>query len=205
MNKFSARKVLMMIMLMSLFMLTFGCSRNDNDPTENSNTTGESAPAVNRPEEEQLDNEEEEVGENLYYVLYLKHKDQAYIFSDTYSIKLNDKALENKSLGVYVIEELIQQKGVGELINPIHPDTKVLSLVQDGRKVTVDLSNDFTSGMRGTSEDTEATIAMVVNTLITLPGIDEVTLLIDGKKPGTINGLAIKDTYGFITEYYPDK
>jgi uncharacterized protein (UPF0371 family) len=59
--------------------------------------------------------------------------------------------------------------------------------------------------MTGTSEDTEATIAMLVNSLITLPGIDQVTLMIEGEIPETINELVIRDVYEFITEYYPDK
>jgi spore germination protein GerM len=80
-----------------------------------------------------------------------------------------------------------------------------LSLEQDGRKAIVNLSGEFVDGMTGTSEDTEATIAMLVNSLITLPGIDQVTLMIEGEIPETINELVIRDVYEFITEYYPDK
>ncbi|MDW7670367.1 MAG: GerMN domain-containing protein [Bacillota bacterium] len=140
-----------------------------------------------------------------HYVLYLKHREQAFIFSDTYSIQKNDPALADRSLAEYVIEQLIRQRGVGELINPIHPQTKLLSLEQDGRKAIVNLSGEFVDGMTGTSEDTEATIAMVVNSLITLPGIDQVTLMIEGEIPETINELIISEVYAFITEYYPDK
>lgn len=195
---------MIMLLVLIIFLSAAGCS---------STNEAEELPA-DRPEESQDDGENQENNNELsasepvavhHYVLYLKHRDQAYIFSDTYSIQNNNPALADRSLAEYVIEHLIRQPGVGELINPIHPETKLLSLEQDNRKVIVNLSGEFVDGMTGTSEDTEATIAMVVNSLITLPGIDQVTLLIEGEIPETINELIIRDVYEFITEYYPDK
>jgi len=194
-------RIILMVMVM-VMALVVGCRRNEEEAPDQSLQPGDISQETEAVPE--TDNEENPA-DDQYYVLYLKHKDQAFIFSDTYRIKANDPKLENKTLPEFVIEELIKQKGVGELINPIHPETKVLSIQQEGKKITLNLSGEFADGMTGTVEDTEATIAMVVNTLITLPSIDQVSLLIDGNKPDTINGLGIMDVYGFITEYYPDK
>ncbi|SMP37708.1 GerMN domain-containing protein [Anoxynatronum buryatiense] len=156
-------------------------------------------------EEVEPDSMEEESVDRVYYVLYLKHRDQPFIFSDTYSIREDAPELENSSLAAFVVEQLINQQGVGELVNPIPPETQLLSILQDGRSTTVNLSSDFSDNMTGSIEDTEATIAMVVNSLITLPGIDRVILQIDGEIPSEINGLAIRGVYEFVTDYYPDK
>lgn len=202
-NRNFTKYVGLLLILMLAISIT-GCRRSSEEeplpepaPTEIDNSSENAGEAG--------DPEETEQGDRHYYVLYLKHRDQAFIFSDTHSIRENDPLLADQTLSEFVIERLIDQKGVGELINPIHPDTKLLSLEQDGRKVTVNLSQEFVEGMTGTQEDTEATVAMVVNSLITLPGIDRVSLQIEGEQPDFINGLAIRDVYEFITEYYPDK
>jgi spore germination protein GerM len=192
------------LLVLIVFISGAGCSNRN----ESEKLPSEIPDETQNNRENQDSNNEQSVSEPVdahHYVLYLKHRDQAYIFSDTYSVQNNDPALAEKSLAEYVIGQLIRQPGVGELINPIHPETKLLSLEQDGRKAIVNLSGEFVDGMTGTSEDTEATIAMLVNSLITLPGIDQVTLMIEGEIPETINELVIRDVYEFITEYYPDK
>ncbi|WP_343186328.1 GerMN domain-containing protein [Anoxynatronum sibiricum] len=156
-------------------------------------------------EEAETDSLEAESVERVYYVLYLKHRDQPYIFSDTYSIREDAPELEDRSLAAFVVEQLINQQGMGELVNPIPPETQLLSILQDGRSTTVNLSSDFSDNMTGSIEDTEATIAMLVNSLITLPGIDRVILQIEGEIPAEINGLAVRGVYEFVTDYYPDK
>lgn len=194
------KMTMVLLMVIVMVMMFAGCRRNLGEPPVQDPGTDPSQDAV----QEVVDDPANEA-EVHYYVLYLKHKDQAYIFSNTYSIKTNDPQLADKSLAEFVVEALIRQTGVGELINPIPSETKLLSLEQDGKRVTVNLSQEFADGLTGSLEDTGATIAMVVNSLITLPSIDQVTLLIDGNAPGTINGLVIKEFYGFITEYYPGK
>lgn len=159
----------------------------------------------NRKEQEAVTSPESETVDQIYYVLYLKHRDQPFIFSDTRSIREDAPELNDRSLAAFVVEELIQQQGVGELVNPIPSETKLLSILQDGRTTTVNLSNEFAERMEGTVEDTEATIAMLVNSLITLPGIDRVILQIEGVTPDKINGLSIRNIYEFMTDYYPDK
>lgn len=202
MSKKNTMLLIAFVLMIVVINLMTGCRRTDNELPAQEPLPEE---IVEETNEMPMVDDEEEDQENQYYVLYLKHKDQAFIFSDTYHIKADDPKLEGKSMAEFVIEELIKQKGVGELINPIHPETEILSLEQNGRTVTLNFSQEFADGLTGTPADTEATIAMVVNTLITLPSIDRVSLLIEGVKPDTINGLAIQEVYGFITEYYPDK
>lgn len=202
MSKKNTMILIAFVLMVVVIILITGCRRTDHELPAQEPVPEE---IVEETNETPMVDDEEKDQDNQYYVLYLKHKDQAFIFSDTYHIKADDPKLEGKSMAEFVIEELIKQKGVGELINPIHPKTEILSLEQNGRTVTLNLSQDFADGLTGTAADTEATIAMVVNTLITLPSIDRVSLLIEGVKPDTINGLAIQEIYGFITEYYPDK
>ncbi len=204
MKKKLAAKWIIWLLVICLMVTLTACRR-----TTEENSLGEENPDVSdeaAPEPEKaVDSTESSPADLQYYVLYLKHRDQAFIFSNTYSVRENDPVLADRTLNEYVLERLFQQKAVGELINPIHPETQVLSLEQDGRNLTVNLSKHFVEGMKGSKDDTEAVIAMVVNTLITLPGTDRVHLLIEGKKPDQINGLAIKDVYEFMTDFYPDK
>lgn len=202
MNKNKTLLLIAFVLIVVMIIPMTGCRRSETELPAQETVPEE---IVEENNETPRADDVEEDQDNQYYVLYLKHKDQAFIFSDTYHIKADDPKLAGKSLAEFVMEELIKQKGVGELINPIHPETKILSMEQDGRKVTLNLSQEFADGLTGTAADTEATIAMVVNTLITLPSIDRVSLLIEGVKPDTINGLAVQEVYGFITEYYPDK
>ncbi|MCC5909321.1 MAG: GerMN domain-containing protein [Clostridiaceae bacterium] len=196
-------KKLMAIMLITIVSLGFvGCQGN----VEEENPTDE---VVQQEIAEEKENEKENITETeeekIYYVLYLKHRSMPYIFADTYSIKGNDPKLQDKSLELFVMEELIQQEGVGELINSIPQNTEVLSVDRENDTVIVNLSQEFIEDMKGTEQDVEATVAMIVNSLTTIPGNNYVKILVEGNSVTNLRGVNISGSYKFIEDFYLDK
>ena len=161
----------------------------------------------NKPPEQQEEvvDESKNQEEDLVYVLYLRHKDLPFIFSDAYTISSKDPRLEGKGLELFVLEELIKQQRTADLINPIPADTKILSISMQGNKLTVDLSKEFQLNMTGTQEDVNVAIAVLVNTLTTLPDIEAVTILVEGSQVTNLRGVDISGEYEFIMEYHADK
>ncbi|SDY40203.1 GerMN domain-containing protein [Tindallia californiensis] len=201
------QKALCFLIIISVVFF-IGCRNNDTETEETEQETSQSEAQNEQESEMKQESEESDEGKNndrIQYVLYLKHQDQPFVFSDSHQIASNDERLQNKSLSLFVLEELLSQEGIGELINPIPKETKILSVENDGRTAVVNLSEDFVQNISGTHEDIEATIAVIVNSLITLPENDRVRLLIDGNQVDQIQGLPIQEEYEFITSYYPDK
>ncbi|SFI17206.1 Sporulation and spore germination [Tindallia magadiensis] len=206
-NYSSLQKVLCFLIIISVVFFT-GCRNNDADTEETEQETPQSEAQSEQESETKQESDESDEGKNndrIQYVLYLKHQDQPFVFSDSYQIASTDERLQNKSLSLFVLEELLKQEGIGELINPIPKETEILSVENDGRTAVVNLSEDFVQNISGTHEDIEATIAVIVNSLITLPENDRVRLLIDGNQVDQIQGLPVQEEYEFITSYYPDK
>ena len=197
------KKVLLLLLVLPMIVSGVGCRRSpEPEPVPDGD------PSLNEMDSEnQVDTSESQNNDadRHYFVLYLKHRDHPYIFSDTFHIRENDPALNDQSLAEYVMKRLLAHEPVGELVNPIPSETELLSLIQEGRRVTVNLSREFAEDISGTEYDIEATIAMIVNTMITLPGIDRVVLQIEGTTPDEIQGVSIQREYEFMTDYYPDK
>ncbi|SCY97296.1 GerMN domain-containing protein [Alkaliphilus peptidifermentans] len=186
------------ILLVVLFMV-IGISACSKKVNADENQQPE-VPVVGETGEDPSDDVDE-----LYYVLYLKHNSNPFIFADSFSIKENDRRLENKTFEFFVMEELIAQADIDDLINPIPSGTRVLSAEKVGRTVIVDLSKEFKDNMEGTKTDIEATIAVIVNSLTTLPGNDSVEILVEGEKITNLKGVNISKTYEFISDFHLDK
>ncbi|WP_192930227.1 GerMN domain-containing protein [Alkaliphilus pronyensis] len=187
-------KLLAVLLVLLIVIGVVACSKEETleEQTE--------APAIEETEEGT-----EEDTEELYYVLYLKHKDTPFIFSDSFNVKENDRRLEDKSFEHFVLEELIAQAPIEDLINPIPTGTKVLSVEKDGDTVIVNLSKEFVDNMKGDETDVEVTIAAIVNSLTTLPSNDYVEILIEGEKVTDVRGVDISQTYEFISDFHLDK
>jgi hypothetical protein len=105
------------LLVLIVFISGAGCSNRN----ESEKLPSEIPDETQNNRENQDSNNEQSVSEPVdahHYVLYLKHRDQAYIFSDTYSVQNNDPALAEKSLAEYVIGQLIRQPGVVNLLTP---------------------------------------------------------------------------------------
>ncbi len=197
--KEKARMFIVGTLFIVIAMSLSGCGSDEPEPVLEESAEQE------EQQEMESDPVAEEQNDRIQYVLYLKHRDQPFIFSDSYQISETDERLNNKSLSEFVLEELIKQDGVGELINPIPDGTEILSVEHEGRLAIVNLSREFIDNINGTEDDIESTIAMIVNSLITLPENDRVRLLVEGEAIEQIGNLPIQSEYEFITTYYPDK
>jgi len=86
------------------------------------------------------------------------------------------------------IEELIRGEVPRGCDRPLPPGTSVLSIrVEDG-VATVNFSQPLRAGFRGGSDNEQVTIYSVVNTLTSLPTIDQVQILIEGELVNTLGG-----------------
>lgn len=184
----------LLIVVMLIFSLS-ACSKkvkaDDNNQPEN-------------PIEEVETPEPDDDVAELFYVLYLKQKSSPYIFPDSFTIMEDDYRLIGKSLEEFVVEELIKQKDIDELMNPIPEGTRVLSIVREGNTVILDLSEEF-KDIKGTKEDVEATVAIIVNSLTTLPGIDKVKILVEGEELSNLRGVDLREALEFIDTFYIEK
>jgi|GEM_PF-6132283 len=191
------KKRLALLMLVSLLVFsTAACNKkvkaddSENKPPE---------------QQEKVVDKGQDKEEELIYVLYLRHKDLPFIFSDAYTIGSKDPRLEGKSLELFVLEELIKQQRTEDLINPIPANTKVISVSKQGSKLTVDLSKEFQLNMTGTQEDVNIAVAVLVNTLTALPDIETVTILVEGSQVTNLRGVDISGEFEFTMEYHADK
>lgn len=179
---------------MLIFSLTACKGKNQTEDPEDNQGQDVLEP-VNEPNE----------AEELFYVLYLKHKELPFIFSDTFSIMSDNYRLEGILFEEFVMNELINQKGIEDLINPIPEGTKVLSVKKQGKTVIVDLSQEFINNMEGNHEEVMMTIAVIVNSLTTLPDNEGVQLLVEGNAIDNLRGVDISNDFEFISDFYPDK
>lgn len=99
------------------------------------------------------------------------------------------------------LEELIRGEVPRGCERPLPPGTTVRSVTVSDDLVTVDLSREFQTLFRGGSDNEGVTVYSVVNTLTSLPGIEEVQILVGGEKVNTIGGhLVLSDPLTFDDE-----
>ncbi len=190
-----SKKIMIILLVAAMSFALVACKKDKGEePNE------EPGLEVTNPIEEPAEEVEE-----LFYVLYLKHKELPYIFEDTYSIMADDPRLKDKLLEEFVVEELIKQKGVEDLINPIPKGTEILSVKKEDKTVIVDLSEEFIGNMEGNEETVMLTVATIVNSLITLPNNDKVQILVEGSSIDNLRGADISKDFEFIPDFYADK
>lgn len=83
-----------------------------------------------------------------------------------------------------IIEELIKGPNSSDYIATIPNETKINSIRQEGNKVILDLSNDYSQGVEN-SEEELAKIYSIVNSLTEIKEIEEVEIDVDGKNIAT--------------------
>jgi spore germination protein GerM len=179
-------------------MMFAGCSKGDQGKLPQNNNP----PAAQQEEKEAVDAQTEE---EVDYVLFLKHRDKPYILDEAYSVKKSDKRLQGIAMEEFVVKELIGFEDFQAYVNPIPKGTKLLSIEKENQKVIVDLSKEFVSGQKGTSNDTLLSIGSIVNSLTVLDGIEEVEILVEGKPIEKLNGIDMTHPFGYMEGLYPDK
>ncbi|MGV8146133.1 MAG: GerMN domain-containing protein [Alkaliphilus sp.] len=192
------KKIVCLILILVLVLSFTACNRDE-----------EELPAADVDEQqdkvEQEGNEPAEEAEDIYYVLYLRHRNLPFIFENTFRIKNDDARLKNKSIEHFVVEQLIEQEDVDDLINPIPEGTEVLYVERDGSTVIVNLSEEFIRNMRGDAEFVKIVVATIVNSLVVLPDNEKVRILVDGHSIANLKGADISSDFGFIVQFTADK
>ncbi len=94
----------------------------------------------------------------------------------------NIEVKQNKSMELYIVEELINGSKYKSNINTIPYETKIRNIKTENNICYVDLSLDFISKMSGNKTYETLAIYSIVNSLTNLDGINKVQFLIDGEK-----------------------
>lgn len=94
----------------------------------------------------------------------------------------NIEVKQNKSMELYIVEELINGSKYKNNINTIPYETKIRNIKTENNICYVDLSLDFISKMSGNKTYETLAIYSIVNSLTNLDGINKVQFLIDGEK-----------------------
>lgn len=157
----------LIIMLLSISCWVGACSQN---------TTQAPPPAPEQPKPVAT----QEV--NLYF-----SDDQAmYLVAEKRG--LQTEATDQKQLAAAVVNELIAGPKQPKLHATIPQGSKLISLEIAGGLATVNLNQDFQAKHSGGSTGEMMTIYSLVNSLTDLQGIQQVQLLVDGKKLETLKG-----------------
>lgn len=86
------------------------------------------------------------------------------------------------------LEELIRGEVPRGCDRPLPRGTEVRTVIVGRGLATVDFSEHLRSGFRGGSDNEGVTVYSIVNTLTSLPGIEEVLILIEGQPVTQIGG-----------------
>ena len=187
---------LLCILLLGLVLT--GCKKED--PAMGQDKNGESG----KPAAVESTNGEAEKA-SLDYVLYFRHKDKPFLFDEAYSVRRNDERLKDKTMEEFILHEAIKAEGFGEYVNGVPDGTQLLSIERQQNILLVNLSKEFVTGQKGTSNDTLLSIAAIVNALTVQPENEKVQILIEGEKITTINGIDCNEPFAYIQGLYPDK
>lgn len=159
-------KILALIALLSLSIWVAACSKN---------TTQAPPPAPEQPKPVAA----QEV--NLYF-----SDDQAmYLVAEKRSLNTQG---DQKQLASAIVNELIAGPKQAKLHATMPQGSSLLSLEIANGLATVNLNQDFQSKHSGGSTGEMMTIYSLVNSLTDLQGIQQVQLLVEGKKLETLKG-----------------
>lgn len=86
------------------------------------------------------------------------------------------------------LNELIEGQVPAACERPLPLGTKLLGVTVADGLATVDLSQQLVSGFRGGSDNEGVVVFSVVNTLTSLPTVERVQILVEGKPVSTIGG-----------------
>lgn len=190
----------LMLVLAMVFTFAVGCNKKDEAEELNLGNIEEE----NEEATLEADNGIQTEAKEIDYVLYLKYKDKPFLYDDMYSIDINDDKLKDKSIEEFVLNELINYVGPGNIESPIPEETKVLGIERDGKKVIVDLSEEFLA-KKMTSSQASLTIGGIVNTLVVIPGNETVEIKVEGNPLENYYGVDTSTPLYFMEALFPDK
>jgi len=86
------------------------------------------------------------------------------------------------------LEELLRGEVPRGCDRPLPPGTRLLDIAVTSGLATVDLSGELQAEFRGGSDNEQVTVYSIVNTLTSLPAIDRVQILVEGRSINTLGG-----------------
>ena len=86
------------------------------------------------------------------------------------------------------IQELLSGLVPKGALRPLPTGTKLRGITITGPLATVDFSRELVSEFHGGSASEEAAVYAIVNTLTSLPGIEQVQILVEGHPRDTLGG-----------------
>lgn len=155
-----------LIMLLSLCLWVGACSKS---------TTQAPPPAPEQPKPAAT----QEVN------LYFSDEQAMYLVAEKRSIQAQ---ADQRQLATAVVNELIAGPQQARLHPTMPQGSRLISLEIGGGLATVNLNQDFQSKHSGGSTGEMMTIYSLVNSLTDLQGIQQVQLLVEGKKLETLKG-----------------
>jgi spore germination protein GerM len=164
--------ILFWTLLAATFLVT-GCARDAAPPLPPENL-----------EEEGQGQEKESSPEKNKVVLYFLSEDTNMLAGEERAINAGDKDFQ-----IAVLEELIKGPQNPSLGTTIPPDVQVLGVtVEEKGTAVVDFSRELLTSHWGGSMGEIMTVYSVVNTLASLPGIEQVKFLVEGEEIETLTG-----------------
>lgn len=166
--------ILCWTLLAAIFLVT-GCARDDRRavpplPPDNLEEEGQGLEKESSPENK--------------VVLYFLSEDTNMLAGEEREIDAGDK-----DFPVAVLEELIKGPQNPSLGTTIPPDVQVLGVtVEEKGTAVVDFSRELLTSHWGGSMGEIMTVYSVVNTLSSLPGIEQVKFLVEGEEIETLTG-----------------
>lgn len=118
--------------------------------------------------------------------LYFSDEQANYLVAEKRSIQI--ESTDQKQLATAVINELIAGPQQSKLHATMPQGSKLLTLEISSGLATINFNQDFQTKHSGGSTGEMMTIYSLVNSLTDLPGIQQVQLLVDGKKLETLKG-----------------
>jgi germination protein M len=86
------------------------------------------------------------------------------------------------------LEELLRGEVPRGCERPLPPGTEVRGISIEGGVATLDFSEELREGFRGGSDNEQVTVYSIVNTLTSLPTIERVRILVEGRSINTLGG-----------------
>ncbi|SKC43636.1 GerMN domain-containing protein [Maledivibacter halophilus] len=201
------KKILAYLLIVVLVFTMFsGCKKKDDtedlDLEQALEENGGEVVEGNNESDSETDTEE--VVDDVEYILYLKYKNEPFLYDDLFSVNINDEKFKDKSIEEFVLQELINYEGKGNYVSPVPEGTKVLSVEREDDNVILNLSKEFKE-KKMSSSDARLAIGGIVNSIIALPGNETVEIKVEGEVLKNFNGIDTSKPFHFLEGLIPSK
>jgi spore germination protein GerM len=103
-------------------------------------------------------------------------------------VKVRRELPPGLGVGKAAIEELLKGDVPAGCERPLPPGTKLRAINVEDNLATVDFSDELVQGFRGGSDNEGVTVYAIVNTLASLPTVEQVRILVEGQSVSSIGG-----------------